>query len=819
MQMLECSALFCLQRIYTALSTQIVIIIMAASQHKLKMQNPQDKWTLREQLCLASAVLRSGDQNWVSVSRAVKPLAEPGLQRPPDFYSQKNCASQYSTLLEQVEAPKRKRGNQGEVESHCEMIARKLTMERIEELKRLVRIDQQNYRRLKAELIKVKSGELDHQLKDMWNEIQAKKKASEEALEAQRRAQEEAEAAKAATQGPVFCIPEVTAGHLHQSSEFTTGQKGKRPMHQVRQQAPQHLPHLQLPAAAASSAAAHEGTADAAPETVEGEPPAGPAPLPSPLPSPNLPPQQQDARSPAQTPTKLTSYQKQPPPSPLLSSLLKTKHQELAQQGLTQAPLEHDHSSVPQPLPPLTIPPSAPTSQHALLEGSGVMAAPLQSPAAAVGQGQVAPAATAVPSSPSAGAPTLSRLLNKTTSAAHHQKGSQPPLPSPNPLSPPPQSPSHGHPQEMVSSLQSPTSQPVQVMTKTPPATRQQAPVVSSPPQIPVTAQQQAKVKQEPVPEPQPTSQTLSGVPSVTPTPSTPRVKEEARQAVQEEAVRVKEEPMSQTEATPTTKMDEVKETKSTVKKKGQRGRPRGSRRGTRSRARQEPDEGDREGDPVEGSDTGDPGKEDTRSEVEYSESEDGRPQDSDDNSSISAAGPHPLAASFQSDSLPSSPASFSQCSDDQETLKAERAWRKAIMMVWRAAASHKYANVFLHPVTDDQAPGYHSIVFRPMDLSTIKKNIETGLIRTTAEFQRDIMLMFQNAIMYNNSDHDVYHMAVEMQRDVMQQIQLMVQTADTGKTQLRLRETTRRPEDQQRRGSSEEGGPGKKRRRADDLA
>ncbi|CAH1253999.1 BRD8 [Branchiostoma lanceolatum] len=718
---------------------------MAASQHKLKMQNPQDKWTLREQLCLASAVLRSGDQNWVSVSRAVKPLAEPGLQRPPDFYSQKNCASQYSTLLEQVEAPKRKRGNQGEVESHCEMIARKLTMERIEELKRLVRIDQQNYRRLKAELIKVKSGELDHQLKDMWNEIQAKKKASEEALEAQRKAQEEAEAAKAATQG-----------HLHQPSEFTTGQKGKRPLHQMRQQAPQHLPHLQLPAAAASSAAAQEGIADAAPrEIVE----------------------------------------------------------------------EHDHSSVPQPLPPLTIPPAAVTSQHSMLEGSGVMPAPLQSPAAAVGQSQVSPAATAVPSSPSAGAPTLSRLLNKTGPTAHHQKGSQPPLPSPNPLSPPPQSPSHGHPQEMVSTLQSAASQPGQVMTKPPPATRQQPPVVSSPPQPHVAVQQQAKVKQEPLPEPQPTVQTPPGVPSVTTTPSTPQIKEEPRQVVQEEVVRLKEEPVSQIEATPTSKMDEVKEMpRSTVRKKGQRGRPRGSRRGTRSRARPEPDDGDREADTVEGSDTGDPGKEDTRSEVEYSESEDGRPQDSDDNSSISAAGPHPLAASFQSDSLPSSPASFSQCSDDQETLKAERAWRKAIMMVWRAAASHKYANVFLHPVTDDQAPGYHSIVFRPMDLSTIKKNIETGLIRTTAEFQRDIMLMFQNAIMYNNSDHDVYHMAVEMQRDVMQQIQqflatqLMVQTADTGKTQLRLRETTRRPEDQQRRGSSEEGGPGKKRRRADDL-
>lgn len=65
----------------------------------------------------------------------------------------------------------------------------------------------------------------------------------------------------------------------------------------------------------------------------------------------------------------------------------------------------------------------------------------------------------------------------------------------------------------------------------------------------------------------------------------------------------------------------------------------------------------------------------------------------------------------------------------------------------------------------------------RPMDLSTIKKNIENGLIRTTAEFQRDIMLMFQNAVMYNSSDHDVYHMAVEMQRDVLEQIQVKAQS------------------------------------------
>lgn len=72
------------------------------------------------------------------------------------------------------------------------------------------------------------------------------------------------------------------------------------------------------------------------------------------------------------------------------------------------------------------------------------------------------------------------------------------------------------------------------------------------------------------------------------------------------------------------------------------------------------------------------------------------------------------------------------------------------------------------------------------MDLLTIKKNIESGYIKTTLEFQRDMMLMFQNAIMYNSSDHDVFHMAIEMQKEVMGHIQdflatqLMVKSTET---------------------------------------
>ncbi|KAJ8317579.1 hypothetical protein KUTeg_005483 [Tegillarca granosa] len=61
---------------------------------------------------------------------------------------------------------------------------------------------------------------------------------------------------------------------------------------------------------------------------------------------------------------------------------------------------------------------------------------------------------------------------------------------------------------------------------------------------------------------------------------------------------------------------------------------------------------------------------------------------------------------------------------------------------------------------------------FRPMDLSTIKKHLESGMIRSTAEFQRDMMLMFTNAVMYNSSNQDIYKMAVEMFNDVMVHIE-----------------------------------------------
>lgn len=94
------------------------------------------------------------------------------------------------------------------------------------------------------------------------------------------------------------------------------------------------------------------------------------------------------------------------------------------------------------------------------------------------------------------------------------------------------------------------------------------------------------------------------------------------------------------------------------------------------------------------------------------------------------------------------------------------RAWKKSIILVWNQISQHKNANLFVNAVTEADAPDYLDIVFRPMDLNSIKRNVESGHIRTTEDFERDLMLMFFNATMYNSSDHEVYKLTKDMHED-----------------------------------------------------
>uniref|UniRef100_A0A336KLD8 CSON012322 protein n=1 Tax=Culicoides sonorensis TaxID=179676 RepID=A0A336KLD8_CULSO len=154
-------------------------------QERLQLKRvPLDDWSIREKLGLASAVLCSGDQNWMSVSRALKSFGD--TTRPADWFSQKSCAAQYGKLLENVETPKRKKRTLSErdsstpVETPGESIVRKLTQERITELQKIMLEEQQEFQKLRDEIVLLQSTHVtEAQIREMAAQIEEEKRQQE----------------------------------------------------------------------------------------------------------------------------------------------------------------------------------------------------------------------------------------------------------------------------------------------------------------------------------------------------------------------------------------------------------------------------------------------------------------------------------------------------------------------------------------------------------------------------------------------------------------------------------------------------------------
>ncbi|KAK7060620.1 hypothetical protein VNI00_001386 [Paramarasmius palmivorus] len=102
---------------------------------------------------------------------------------------------------------------------------------------------------------------------------------------------------------------------------------------------------------------------------------------------------------------------------------------------------------------------------------------------------------------------------------------------------------------------------------------------------------------------------------------------------------------------------------------------------------------------------------------------------------------------------------------------------RNVIGMLHSQISQHRNGTIFHNPIKDSEAPDYHDIVKRPMDLKTIKTRIKDGAISNSLEFQRDVYQMFANAMMYNRPGSDVYVMTEDMMLDCESYIQTYRQT------------------------------------------
>lgn len=70
----------------------------------------------------------------------------------------------------------------------------------------------------------------------------------------------------------------------------------------------------------------------------------------------------------------------------------------------------------------------------------------------------------------------------------------------------------------------------------------------------------------------------------------------------------------------------------------------------------------------------------------------------------------------------------------------------------------------FYFPVSDDDAPGYSDIIKHPMDLSTIKSNLQNYESQETViQFYNDILLVFNNCQIYNSETSEIYRWASQL--------------------------------------------------------
>jgi len=627
----------------------------SSSLSKLKPKKPLDVWSTREKLCLASAVFKIGDQNWLSVSRAIKPYAE--KNRPPEWFHQKNCVSQYYDMLEQLEQqqPKRKRGDKCENDTPSLQIMRKMTIERSEQLKKEIMEMQQSFKTLENEVDEINNGQWDDRIEEEYELLR------------QEELKEEAENVKVKEE-----IPDEDSKSMDlDMSEMlsVTGEEEESMLENVED----------------VSMADEDGNST----------------LKDFLTSTPVTTQADGSVKPGAT-----------GPSLLLSSLLQSE--EKSATGLQQ--LKREQELVVDP------------SQSGIKLGDEDSAT--SSPATwSEVVGEVCP---------TEGVEEV--LIEETVVEDMAQVVTE----------------------EVITS-----SKDVVVDTETVVPEMQELQALGDLPEV--STPESVVVKTEVLDHDKPVKLEVHKVDS-----NKANIDKECQE--EEEMPKKMEENLDTEAVFPEIKDEPMSPTSSVSSRMSEPGVKRGRPPKGRSKATRSP----RMSSSLTTSlnikkSYPDDGGSSRHSDVELSD-DDARESDDivSDNLMTSVAG-----TSLLSESFPNSPASLSICSDTEEE-KSFKAWKKSILMVWRAASAHKFASVFSHPVTDDIAPGYHSVIKRPMDLGTIKKNIETGILRSTPEFQRDMMLMFTNAIMYNSSRHNVNRMAQVMYDDVLQHIEMMMQTSDS---------------------------------------
>lgn len=127
-------------------------------------------------------------------------------------------------------------------------------------------------------------------------------------------------------------------------------------------------------------------------------------------------------------------------------------------------------------------------------------------------------------------------------------------------------------------------------------------------------------------------------------------------------------------------------------------------------------------------------------------------------------------------DSIPNSPASSDR---DERDLKTSK---KSLLSVYNVLYSSKFSPTLQRVLSDESSlHKLEEICLRSMDFVTIKKNIETGLIRSVYELQKDILWMCQNALMITKTSSASYKTILAFQQECQNIREFMVNSCEQG--------------------------------------
>ncbi|KAK9838020.1 hypothetical protein WJX74_009849 [Apatococcus lobatus] len=87
---------------------------------------------------------------------------------------------------------------------------------------------------------------------------------------------------------------------------------------------------------------------------------------------------------------------------------------------------------------------------------------------------------------------------------------------------------------------------------------------------------------------------------------------------------------------------------------------------------------------------------------------------------------------------------------------KSADGWRTHVLHVLDAAMTYPPAVPFTSPVSEEQAPGYHEVVKRPMDLGTLRDRVAAGHYSNALAVLSDIRLIWKNCRSFNAEGSDI---------------------------------------------------------------